>query len=103
VFTRCPFPERAFRKLFGTIPHAWAFYPAKYKTKEINMRKILASVIALAVLGIAAPIAAISSAEAKTVIIKKDRGHHYGWNKHRGDRRWDRPHHRRGTKVIIHR
>lgn len=66
------------------------------------MRKIIASVIALAVLGIAAPIAATSSADARTVIIKKDRGHHYGWYKHRGDRRWDRPH-RRGTKVIIHR
>ncbi|WP_157100479.1 hypothetical protein [Rhodoplanes sp. Z2-YC6860] len=70
------------------------------------MRKIIASVIALAVLGIAAPIAATSSADARTVIIKKDRGHHYGWNrghhygwnKHRGDR----PRHR-GTKVIIHR
>jgi hypothetical protein len=66
------------------------------------MRKIIASVIALAVLGIAAPIAAISSADAKTVIIKKDRGHHYGWDKHRGDHRGDRGH-RRGTKVIINR
>jgi Ni/Co efflux regulator RcnB len=68
------------------------------------MRRIIASVIALAVLGIAAPIAAISSADARTVIIKKDRGHHYGWDKHRGDRRGDRGRHRgRGAKVIINR
>jgi hypothetical protein len=68
------------------------------------MRKVLASVIALAVLGIAAPIAATTSANARTVIIKKDRGHHYGWNRHRGERAygWDR-HRHRGTKVIIKR
>ena len=70
------------------------------------MRKVIASVIALAVLGITAPIAAVTSADARTVIIKKDRGHHYGWYKHRGERSygWDRGHrHHRGTKVIINR
>jgi hypothetical protein len=77
------------------------------KPEEIDMRKVLASVIALAVLGIAAPIAATTSASAReTVIIKKDRGHHYGWYKHRHERAYGRDrdrHHHRGAKVIINR
>ena len=68
------------------------------------MRKVIASVIALAVLGIAAPIAATTLANAETVIIKKHRGEHYGWNRHRGERSYDRDrHHHRGAKVIINR
>jgi len=65
------------------------------------MRKVITSVIALAVLGIAAPIAATTSASAReTVIIKKDRGHHYGWYKgrHYG---WDKHHRRHGASVVI--
>lgn len=74
------------------------------------MRKVIASAIALAVLGLAAPIAAITSADAReTVIIKKDRGHHYGWYKHRHDRDygrdygWERHRHHRGARVEIER
>jgi hypothetical protein len=56
------------------------------------MRKFIVSVIALAVLGLSAPIAMSTSADAghyrgtkKVVIIKKhrDRGHHHGWHKKR--------------------
>jgi hypothetical protein len=65
------------------------------------MRKLIVSAIALAVLGLSAPIAGSSSANAKhyrghkkVVIIKKhrDRGHHYGWRNH---------HHRHGATVVV--
>ena len=57
------------------------------------MRKIIMTLAALAAFGIAIP-AATTSASAETVVIKKDRGHHYGWNRghhygwrnHRADR-----------------
>jgi hypothetical protein len=98
------FAEHAFRKMLGTIPHICALSPAK-QPEENNMRKVITSVIALAVLGIAAPIAATTSANAETVVIKKDRGHHYGWYKHERWHGWDRDryHHHRGAKVIINR
>ena len=69
------------------------------------MRKLIASVIALAVLGVTAPLAVATSADAreKVVIIKKDRGHHYGWYKHRHDRYYARGHrgHHHGARVIV--
>jgi hypothetical protein len=67
------------------------------------MRKVIASVIALAVLGLTAPLAIATSANAreKVVIIKKDRGHHYGWYKHRHDRDYARGRHHRGARVIV--
>ena len=57
------------------------------------MRKIILTVAALAAFGIALPVAT-QSASAETVVIKKDRGHHYGWTRghhygwrnHRADR-----------------
>ena len=57
------------------------------------MRKIILTLAALAAFGIALPVAT-TSASAETVVIKKDRGHHYGWNRghhygwrnHRADR-----------------
>ncbi|MBX9824474.1 MAG: hypothetical protein K2Y27_05705 [Xanthobacteraceae bacterium] len=68
------------------------------------MRKFIVSVIALAVLGLSAPLAMSTSADAghhyrghkKVVIIKKhrDRGHHYGWYK-----RNHHPH--RGAAVVV--
>jgi hypothetical protein len=70
------------------------------------MRKIIVSAIALAVLGLSAPIAAITSADAREVVVIKkrhsDRGHHYGWYKHRHDRgyaRGHRDHH--GARIIV--
>ena len=57
------------------------------------MRKTILTLAALAAFGIALPVAT-QSANAATVVIKKDRGHHYGWNRghhygwrnHRADR-----------------
>jgi hypothetical protein len=49
--------------------------------KEIQMRKILLALAALATVGIAVP-AATSQASAKTIIAKQGGGHHGGW--HRG-------------------
>ena len=55
------------------------------------MRKIILTLAALAAFGIALP-AATTSASAETVVIKKDRGHHYGWTRghHYGWRNRDR-------------
>jgi hypothetical protein len=36
----------------------------------------------LAVSGLALPASISASAQDRTVIIKKDRGHHYGWRHH---------------------
>ena len=47
------------------------------------MRKIFLTLAALAAFGIALPVATTAPASAETVIIKKDRGHHYGWRNHR--------------------
>jgi hypothetical protein len=72
------------------------------------MRKFIVSVIALAVLGLSAPIAMSTSADArhyrghkKVVIIKKhrDRGHHYGWYKHK--RHHHHHHSHSGATVVI--
>lgn len=46
------------------------------------MRKTLLTLAALAAFGIALPVASTAPASAETVIIKKDRGHHYGWRHH---------------------
>jgi hypothetical protein len=40
---------------------------------------------AIAAVGIALPVAT-NSASAETVVIKKDRGHHYGWRHRDRDR-----------------
>jgi hypothetical protein len=50
------------------------------------MRKIMLTLAALAAFGIALPVAATEPANAETVIIKKSRGHHYGWRNHRANR-----------------
>ena len=60
------------------------------------MRKIILTLAALATVGIALPVAT-NSASAETVVIKRDRGHHYGW---------DRGHHygwrnHRAERVVI--
>ena len=49
------------------------------------MRKIILTFAALAAVGIALP-AATNSASAETVVIKQDRGHHYGWRNRDRDR-----------------
>jgi hypothetical protein len=62
------------------------------------MRKVLLTLAALAAFGIVLPVAATSSANAETVIIKKHRDH--GWNRHHRDRvvvRERHPH----RKIII--
>jgi hypothetical protein len=41
---------------------------------------------ALAAFGIALPAATTQPASAETVVIKKDRGHHYGWRHRDRDR-----------------
>ena len=50
------------------------------------MRKIILTLAALAAVGIALPVATTQSANAETVIIKQNRGHHYGWRNHRAER-----------------
>jgi hypothetical protein len=49
------------------------------------MRKIILTLAALAAVGIALPVAT-NSASAETVVIKQNRGHHYGWRNHQRDR-----------------
>jgi hypothetical protein len=50
------------------------------------MRKIVLTFAALAAFGIALPVATTQSANAETVVIKQNRGHHYGWRNHRAER-----------------
>jgi hypothetical protein len=50
------------------------------------MRKIILTLAALAAVGIALPVATTQSASAETVVIKQNRGHHYGWRNHHRDR-----------------
>ena len=45
------------------------------------MRKIVLTLAAIAAVGIALPVAS-NSANAETVVIKQNRGHHYGWRNH---------------------
>ena len=49
------------------------------------MRKIILTLAAIAAVGIALPVAS-NSASAETVVIKQNRGHHYGWRHHDRDR-----------------
>jgi hypothetical protein len=52
------------------------------------MRKFILALTAVGIFGLIAAPAAVSPAQAETVIIKKshhDRGHHYGW-RHRPDK-----------------
>jgi hypothetical protein len=51
------------------------------------MRKTLLTFAALAAFGLALPVATTGSANAETVVIKKDRGHHDGWRRHHRDRK----------------
>ena len=46
------------------------------------MRKLILALTAVCIVGLTAAPAAVNTAQAETVIIKKshhDRGHHYGW------------------------
>jgi hypothetical protein len=69
------------------------------------MRNILLTLAALAAFGIALPVATTVSANAETVIIKKDRGHHYGWRNHRAERvvvvKKRHRHYNHGAAVIV--
>jgi Ni/Co efflux regulator RcnB len=49
------------------------------------MRKIVLTLAAIAAVGIALPVAS-NSASAETVVIKQNRGHHYGWRHRDRDR-----------------
>ena len=49
------------------------------------MRKLVLTLAALAAVGIALPVAS-NTANAETVVIKQNRGHHYGWRNHRAER-----------------
>jgi Spy/CpxP family protein refolding chaperone len=64
------------------------------------MRKIILTLAALAAVGIALPVAT-TSASAETVVIKQNRGHHYGWRNHRAERVVivKKRHHREGLVV----
>ena len=66
------------------------------------MRKLVLTLAALAAVGIALPVAS-NTANAETVIIKQNRGHHYGWRNHRAERVVivkKKRHHR--DNVVIH-
>ena len=65
------------------------------------MRKIILTLAALAAFGIALPVATTQSANAETVVIKQNRGHHYGWRNHRAERVVivKKRHHREGLVV----
>jgi hypothetical protein len=49
------------------------------------MRKLVLTLAALAAFGIALPVAS-NTANAETVVIKQNRGHHYGWRNHRAEK-----------------
>ena len=65
------------------------------------MRKLVLTLAALAAVGIALPVAS-NTANAETVVIKQNRGHHYGWRNHRAERVVivKKRHHR--DNVVIH-
>ena len=66
------------------------------------MRKLVLTLAALAAVGIALPVAS-NTANAETVVIKQNRGHHYGWRNHRAEKVVivkKRHHHR--DNVVIH-
>ena len=65
------------------------------------MRKLVLTLAALAVVGIALPVAS-NTANAETVVIKENRGHHYGWRNHRAEKVVivKKRHHR--DNVVIH-
>lgn len=62
------------------------------------MRKIVLTLAALAAVGIALPVAS-NSASAETVVIKQNRGHHYGWRHRDRDRVVVR---HRSDRVVVH-
>jgi Spy/CpxP family protein refolding chaperone len=67
------------------------------------MRKLVLTLAALAAVGIALPVAT-QPASAGTVVIKKDRGHHYGWRNHRAQKVVivkKRHHRNHGAAVIV--
>ena len=69
------------------------------------MRKIFLTLAALAAFGIALPVAT-APASAETVVIKQNRGHHYGWRNHRAERvvivkKRHHREHNRGATVIV--
>ena len=66
------------------------------------MRKLVLTLAALAAVGIALPVASTTAANAETVVIKQNRGHHYGWRNHRAERVVivKKRHHR--DNVVIH-
>jgi hypothetical protein len=70
------------------------------------MRKLVLTLAALAAVGIALPVAS-DTANAETVVIKQNRGHHYGWRNHRAEKvvivkkRHHRYHHNRGATVGV--
>ena len=67
------------------------------------MRKLVLTLAALAAVGIALPVAS-NTANAETVVIKQNRGHHYGWRNHRSDRVviMKKRHHRDRDHVVVH-
>ena len=70
------------------------------------MRKLVLTLAALAAFGIALPVAS-NTANAETVIIKKNSGHNHGWRKHRAERvvvvkkRHHRHHNHGGTVGVV--
>ncbi len=67
------------------------------------MRKVILALSAVAALGLALPVVS-NPASAETVVIKKDRGHHYGWRHRDRDRvvvREGRRHHRPAAAIIV--
>jgi hypothetical protein len=70
------------------------------------MRKTVLTLAALAAFGFVLPVAATGSANAETVVIKKNHGHHYGWRNHRAEKvvivkKRHRDYHRHGAAVVI--
>ena len=66
------------------------------------MRKLVLTLAAIAAVGFALP-AVSNTANAETVVIKQNHGHHYGWRNHRAERVVivkKRHHHR--DNVVIH-
>ena len=65
------------------------------------MRKLVLTLAALAAVGIALPVAS-NTANAETVVIKQNRGHHYGWRNHRAEKVVIVKKRRHHDNVVIH-
>ena len=69
------------------------------------MRKIVLALASVAALGLALPVVSAPAEARDVVVIKKNKGHHYGWRNHRAEHvvvvKKRHRHHNHGAAVIV--